>query len=231
MLRKIKVNDLEICYTLIIKNVKNINLHITRNGEIVVSCNAYVPLKKVDEFVGIKCQWILEKMRMIQQQQKILHDNQRFLFLGKSYPIKTVLSKTSGVRLREGICMIYKRESEDEYKILLQYEKEMAQKILKQKMKEVYEKMSHDYIINEPALKIRKMTSRWGSCIPKKNQITLNSQLIHYQERFIDYVVIHEYAHLIQPNHSKAFYVIIEKYMPDYKEVSKNGPKLITIDE
>lgn len=231
MLRKIKVNDLEICYTLIIKNVKNINLHITRNGEIVVSCNAYVPLKKVDEFVGIKCQWILEKMRMIQQQQKILHDNQRFLFLGKSYPIKTVLSKTSGVRLREGICMIYKRESEDEYKILLQYEKEMAQKILKQKMKEVYEKMSHDYIINEPALKIRKMTSRWGSCMPKKNQITLNSQLIHYQEPFIDYVVIHEYAHLIQPNHSKAFYAIIEKYMPDYKEVSKNGPKLITIDE
>lgn len=231
MLRKIKVNDLEICYTLIIKNVKNINLHITRNGEIIVSCNAYVPLKKVDEFVGIKCQWILEKMRMIQQQQKILHDNQRFLFLGKSYPIKTVLSKTSGVRLREGICMIYKRESEDEYKILLQYEKEMAQKILKQKMKEVYEKMSHDYIINEPALKIRKMTSRWGSCMPKKNQITLNSQLIHYQERFIDYVVIHEYAHLIQPNHSKAFYSIIEKYMPDYKEVSKNGPKLITIDE
>ncbi|WP_294561027.1 SprT family zinc-dependent metalloprotease [uncultured Traorella sp.] len=231
MLRKIKVNDLEICYTLIIKNVKNINLYITRNGEIVVSCNAYVPLKKVDEFVGIKCQWILEKMRMIQQQQKILHDNQRFLFLGKSYPIKTVLSKTSGVRLREGICMIYKRESEDEYKILLQYEKEMAQKILKQKMKEVYEKMSHDYIINEPALKIRKMTSRWGSCMPKKNQITLNSQLIHYQERFIDYVVIHEYAHLIQPNHSKAFYAIIEKYMPDYKEVSKNGPKLITIDE
>ena len=231
MLRKIKVNDLEICYTLIIKNVKNINLHITRNGEIVVSCNAYVPLKKVDEFVGIKCQWILEKMCMIQQQQKILHDNQRFLFLGKSYPIKTVLSKTSGVRLREGICMIYKRESEDEYKILLQYEKEMAQKILKQKMKEVYEKMSHDYIINEPALKIRKMTSRWGSCMPKKNQITLNSQLIHYQERFIDYVVIHEYAHLIQPNHSKAFYAIIEKYMPDYKEVSKNGPKLITIDE
>ena len=231
MLRKIKVNDLEICYTLIIKNVKNINLHITRNGEIIVSCNAYVPLKKVDEFVGIKCQWILEKMRMIQQQQKILHDNQRFLFLGKSYPIKTVLSKTSGVRLRESICMIYKRESEDEYKILLQYEKEMAQKILKQKMKEVYEKMSHDYIINEPALKIRKMTSRWGSCMPKKNQITLNSQLIHYQERFIDYVVIHEYAHLIQPNHSKAFYSIIEKYMPDYKEVSKNGPKLITIDE
>ena len=77
--------------------------------------------------------------------------------------------------------------------------------------------MSHDYINNETALKILKMTSRWGSCMPKKNQITLNSQLIHYQERFIDYVVIHEYAHLIQPNHSKAFYSIIEKYMPDYK--------------
>ena len=231
MLRKIKVNNLEIPYTLIIKNVKNINLHITRKGEIVVSCNAYVPLKKVDEFVGMKCQWIFEKIAMIQRQQKILQDDQRFLFLGKSYPIKTVLSRTNGVRLSEGICIIYKKENEDELKILAKYEKEMTQKILSQKMKLVYEIMNLDYGISEPTLKIRKMTSRWGSCTPKKNQITLNSQLIHYNERFIDYVVIHEYAHLIQPNHSKAFYAIIEKYMPDYKEVSKNGPKLFDLND
>ena len=107
----------------------------------------------------------------------------------------------------------------------------MTQKILSQKMKSVYEIMNLDYGISEPTLKIRKMTSRWGSCTPKKNQITLNSQLIHYNERFIDYVVIHEYAHLIQPNHSKAFYAIIEKYMPDYKEVSKNGPKLFDLND
>ena len=67
--------------------------------------------------------------------------------------------------------------------------------------------------------------------MPSKNQITLNLQLIHYDEKFIEYVVLHEYAHLIQPNHSKAFYHVIEKYMPDYKKISNNGPKLMAIDD
>lgn len=231
MQRKIKIDNVEIVYTLIIKNVKNVNMHITQKGEIVVSCNAYVPLNKVDEFVASKCRWIIEKVKAVQKRQSILLNDERFLFLGKSYPIKTVLSKTSGVRLNENECIIYKKENDDESKILLKYEKEMTQKLFRYKMKEVYEKMAKDYHIKEPILKIRSMTSRWGSCMPKKNQITLNSQLIHYDERFIEYVILHEYAHLIQPNHSKAFYAVIEKYMPDYKIVSRNGPKLINIDE
>ena len=68
-----------------------------------------------------------------------------------------------------------------------------------------------------PTIKIREMKSRWGSCIPAKQQITLNKRLIHYPVEFIEYVVLHEFVHLIQPNHSKAFYHIIEYHMPDYK--------------
>ena len=61
------------------------------------------------------------------------------------------------------------------------------------------------------------MNSRWGSCMPSKRQITLNVRCIYYQRELLRYVVIHEFAHFIQPNHSKQFYHIIEKYMPDYK--------------
>ena len=61
------------------------------------------------------------------------------------------------------------------------------------------------------------MKSIWGSCTPAKNSITLNRKLIHYPFEFIEYVVLHEFVHFIQPNHSKAFYNIIENYMPDYK--------------
>lgn len=231
MQRKIRIENFEITYTLVIKNVKNINLHITKKGEIIVSCNAYVPLYKVDQFVVEKCQWIIDKMNMMKKRQSMLENKHSFLLLGKSYPIRIVPSRTSGVRINEDECIIYQNENDELEKILTKYEKELTQKIFKQKMKEVYEMMSMDYDIQPPSLKIRNMTSRWGSCIPKKNQITLNSQLIHYNERFIEYVVIHEYAHLIQPNHSKAFYAVIEKYMPDYKIVSKNGPKLIEHNE
>ena len=74
-----------------------------------------------------------------------------------------------------------------------------------------------DYHLEFPDVKIRDMKSRWGSCTPAKNSITLNRKLIHYPFEFIEYVVLHEFVHFIQPNHSKAFYNIIENYMPDYK--------------
>ncbi|MFI3326751.1 MAG: SprT family zinc-dependent metalloprotease [Clostridia bacterium] len=71
--------------------------------------------------------------------------------------------------------------------------------------------------ITYPVLKIRTMKSKWGSCIPSKNQITLNTKLIEYDYKFIEYVVLHEFCHFIHPNHSKDFYKLVEKLMPDYK--------------
>ena len=62
------------------------------------------------------------------------------------------------------------------------------------------------------------MTSRWGSCQTVKGIITLNSKLIEKPLRCIEYVVLHEFAHFIHPNHSKEFYDFVASLMPDWKE-------------
>lgn len=72
-----------------------------------------------------------------------------------------------------------------------------------------------------PTLKIRKMKTRWGVCNTKKHLITLNLELFRYDMECLDYVVIHELAHFLQPNHSKKFWSIVEKYCPKYKEIKK----------
>lgn len=69
-----------------------------------------------------------------------------------------------------------------------------------------------------PTFKIRTMTSRWGSCHTVKNIITLNSRLIEVPKEAVEYVVLHEFAHFLQPNHSRAFYAVVERYMPDWRE-------------
>ena len=62
------------------------------------------------------------------------------------------------------------------------------------------------------------MTSRWGSCSPKKNQICLNMRMLHYPKKFMEYVVVHELAHFVEPNHSASFYHVIEQVMPEYRK-------------
>lgn len=77
----------------------------------------------------------------------------------------------------------------------------------------VFEKLGVVY----PQIRIRKMSSRWGSCIPGKHKVTFNSQLLEKPLESIEYVVVHEFSHFIHPNHSKAFYHFVEQILPDWK--------------
>ena len=81
------------------------------------------------------------------------------------------------------------------------------------------------YYANIMGLKYGRITitgakTRFGSCSSKGN-IAFSYRLMMYPEEAIDYVVVHELAHLKEMNHSPAFYKIIEKVLPDYKERRK----------
>lgn len=70
-------------------------------------------------------------------------------------------------------------------------------------------------------LKFRNMKTRWGVCNRKSNTITLNTRLLEYDLCCLDYVIVHELSHLVEFNHSRAFWRIVEKYYPNYKNVRK----------
>jgi len=69
-------------------------------------------------------------------------------------------------------------------------------------------------------LKFRKMRSRWGSCNSKR-EITLNKELSRVNKNLIDYVVVHELAHLKHMNHSKEFHALVDEYLPSSKVYRK----------
>ena len=69
-------------------------------------------------------------------------------------------------------------------------------------------------------VRIRNINYAWGSCSSNKN-ITINLKLVDKQDIEIKYVVLHELCHLKYMNHSKKFWNLVEKYMPEYKEVRK----------
>lgn len=91
--------------------------------------------------------------------------------------------------------------------------KAVAKEILPKKVK-YYSDMTGLIPTN---LHITSAKTRFGSC-SGKNSVSLSWRLMAYDEKAIDYVVLHELAHIKHHNHGKAFYAFIEKYMPDYKK-------------
>lgn len=69
-------------------------------------------------------------------------------------------------------------------------------------------------------VRIRDLKYAWGSCSSNQN-ISINLKLANKDERAIEYVVLHEMCHLIHMNHSKNFWNLVEKNMPEYKEYKK----------
>jgi hypothetical protein len=74
--------------------------------------------------------------------------------------------------------------------------------------------------LNYKEIKFKKMKSRWGSC-NLGGVITFNTALVKLKKEQIDYVVVHELAHLVYMNHSKEFHNLVESYFPDSKRVKK----------
>lgn len=80
-------------------------------------------------------------------------------------------------------------------------------------------------------INIRPMKSRWGSCSSERN-LCFNSLLDFVPDSVLDYVIVHELCHITEMNHSRAFWTLVKKYMPDYIEnrnwLKANGSKLIS---
>lgn len=110
------------------------------------------------------------------------------------------------------------QKEKQQHKIVLSPEQIMA---LKLKAKEIIpQKVEHfAKIMNlkPTSVKITSAQKRFGSC-SGKNSLCFSYILMQYPEKAIDYVVVHELAHIVHKNHSKDFYKLIATYLPDYKE-------------
>lgn len=207
-----------ITYTLVRKQVKNINMRISNKGEVIVSANPLVSLEKIDDFVKRKSSWILKhQTEAISKNEKCLLDENNIMLFGKPLKIKYTVGKYNYVSYDDKHLYVQYRDTSQPQKVIHQFLDKLCKDVYTDIVKLTCRTL-REYQIVLPTIKVRDMKSKWGSCIPAKQTITLNRKLIHYPLEFMEYVILHEMVHFVQPDHSKKFYHIIEGFMPDYKE-------------
>ena len=76
-------------------------------------------------------------------------------------------------------------------------------------------------IVPPPQVRVRRMKARWGSCTAR-GAITLNLRLLEVERSLIEFVLVHELCHLLEHNHSKAYYALLDRALPDWRGRKKH---------
>ena len=149
---------------------------------------------------------------MIQRKKKRIDKDNNFYLFGRKYDI-IVDSNVDKIYLSGN--KIYVSDMNKFNKWL----KKETLKLYKEHLDKIYNEFEEN--IPYPKLKIRDMKTRWGVNNRRDNSVTLNSKLITFDLSKLDYVIVHELAHFVHFDHSKAFWEVVSKYYPNYKEVRK----------
>jgi predicted metal-dependent hydrolase len=205
------------------KKIKNIILKVTSDGRVLISAPTRVPQSYLKEFIKIKENWIVKKLEEVKNRKKkeINYENgEEIIYLGKKYYLEVINYYTEKVVIQDEKIYIYclkNSTTEDRERIFKNWLKVELGTILKDLTYKIGKMIG--YLPNE--IRIRDMKSRWGSCISARKVITYNLQLAFQPLPLIEYVVLHELAHIPYPNHQKEFWNFVEKFIPDWKERRK----------
>lgn len=226
MIKTINLKGREITYDLQRKRVKNINLRIKADQSVCVSASSRVSVSVIEGFMRDKADFILRALERYAEiaenapKPKQYSEGEVFRILGRSYVLKPVRGSRSSVKTDEGFIVLTVKDTEDfelKKRVMDKWFKSRCREIVLEVCESVYGGFQK-YGVAFPEIRVRSMTSRWGSCQPKKGILTFNTALAEAPLSCIEYVVTHEFVHFLQPNHSKEFYRLLEGYMPDWRE-------------
>lgn len=187
------------------RTTKNLYIKVKDDLKIYITCNTFTSDREIKRIVNSNRKSI---ERMLDRAIMLEEKKQDFYFLGKKYDI--VYTNIDEVSLGENKIFLSKNIDLDKWL------KKQALKIFSEHLENCYENFTRS--IPHPSLRIRKMKTRWGVCNTKTYVITLNLELITKDINCLDYVIYHELSHLVEANHSKRFWAVVEENFKDYKK-------------
>lgn len=190
---------------------KTVGISILPDGSIRVTIPFFYPKMFVRGILKEKESWIREKQQLLLSRAKP-EKKQGYYYLGKLYPLAVRAGQKELVELSD---KLYVGSTNEKYRetYLTGWYKQQARKVISERVVYYAKKTGCEY----RSISITSAQTRWGSCSSKKT-LNFNWKLVMAPLEVIDYVVVHELAHLTELNHSRAFWEEVRKMYPLFRQ-------------
>jgi len=210
-----------ITFDLLYSARKTIAVRVYPDQAITVDAPEGTPLDKVQAFVRQHGAWIRKKMPAEPQRVSLPRQyvsGESYRYLGRQYVLKVESGLIARVRLTRDHLIVQTPDVSDKAHIAAVIDawyRRHAERIFAVLLTDCYPRVAA-FGVPFPALSIRPMKTKWGSCT-SKGRVTLNLKLIQAPLPLIRYVMLHELCHLKELNHSPQFWRLLTRVLPDWQ--------------
>ena len=188
-------------YQIVKSQRRSIQIHIADGGEIMVRAPWWMPQPYIEQFVSKHQLWIKRRLtELTKRSTPSLLTMGQVQYLGTRYPLIFA-------EINENLTERLKRlKAEHWYK-------SQARELIHARIDHYKAELG----VTPGLVSLRNQKSRWGSCSAKGN-LSFSWRLIMAPSEIVDYVVVHELAHIAHHNHSKTFWALVAKACPQFKK-------------
>jgi predicted metal-dependent hydrolase len=210
---------------------RTIAIIVHRDGKVIVRAPLKTPEKLIRAFIESKSGWIDEKKAEAAQRValpvKTFAGGEKFLLLGREIPLRLAAGQKTALHFQDEF-ILNQRDLPRALSVFEKWYQAKAREVLTERVV-LY---ARQFGLKYEKIRISSARTRWGSC-SSRGTLSFTWRLVMAPLDVIDYVVIHELAHLKVKNHSPVFWAEVAKMQPDYKRrltwLKKNG-RLLTLD-
>jgi predicted metal-dependent hydrolase len=222
MVEQIKIGDISV--DVVFKDIKNVHLSVhPPTGRVRIAAPKRMKLDTIRVYAISKIEWIKRHQGKMKSQERETPreylDRESHYVWGKRYLLKVIESNQvptvelkhtqmvlivrpgSGIEKRESVVSAWYREEvrAAAAPLIAKWESQLGVKSTK--------------------CFVQRMKTKWGSCNPSRHSIRLNSDLAKKPRECLEYIVVHELIHLLEPSHNARFTSLMDKFMPNWKHI------------
>jgi len=220
MVSQIKLGDISV--DVVLKDIKNVHLSVyPPMGRVRISAPAHMSMDTIRVFAISKVDWIRKQQAKLQKQEREtrrdLVNRESHYVWGKRYLLDILeQEQVPSVTLKGNKMILHVRpmtDSDKRHTILENWYREQLKAAVPTLIAKWEERMN----VTVDRFYVRRMKTKWGSCNPQKRSIRLNTDLARKPRECLEYLVVHEMAHLIERTHSACFIALMDQFLPQWR--------------